>query len=91
MIAGPGVDLGIANPAVEAAGTPVLMLLSGRAVIHPATGAGELLGSPDAVGHLSNPLAAVHFRPQVSLGPPHSTRSNPKDLSKSLIRPETIG
>ena len=53
MIAGPGVDLGIANPAFEIAGTPVLMFLAGGGVIHPAARAGEPFGRPDAVGHLA--------------------------------------
>lgn len=66
VIAGPGVDLGIANAAAEAAGTPILMFLPGRGVVHPATGAGELLGSPDAVGHLVNPLTAVRFQPEAA-------------------------
>jgi hypothetical protein len=63
------VDLGIANPAIETAGTPVLMFLSGRGVVHPATRAGELLGSPDTVGHLANPLPAVHFQPMQAATP----------------------
>jgi hypothetical protein len=51
MTAGPGVDLGGTDAASETAGMLVRVLLSRRGVIHPATGAGELFGGPDAVGH----------------------------------------
>ena len=63
VAAGPGMHLSIANPAIETARALVLMFLSCRGVIHPATGAGEFFGRPDAVGHISYPLAAVRFQP----------------------------
>jgi hypothetical protein len=53
---GPGVDLGLAEHALEAAGIAemlVRMLLSRRRVIHPAFGAGELLSCPYA-SHAGN-------------------------------------
>ena len=52
--AGPGMDLGLANPAFETAGMLVRMLLSCRVVIHPATGAGEMFGGPNAACHPAN-------------------------------------
>ncbi len=52
--AGPGMDLGLANPAFETAGMLVRMLLSCRVVIHPATGAGEMFGGPYAACHPAN-------------------------------------
>jgi hypothetical protein len=54
--AGPGVDFGLAEHALEAAGIAgmlVRMLLARRSVIHPAFGAGELLGCPYA-SHAGN-------------------------------------
>ena len=51
VVTGPRVDLGIADIAVETAGTLVLTFLSCRGVIHPATGAGELFSRPYAVSH----------------------------------------
>ena len=44
-------DLGIADRAGEAAGTPVAAFFAGYGVIHPAARAGELLCGPDAVRH----------------------------------------
>jgi hypothetical protein len=70
------VDLGIANPAFEAAGTPMLVFLPGRGVIHPAARAGEYFGRPDAVGHFDIRLMAVPF---FSL----SAQVYPRDLSKT--------
>ena len=52
--AGPGVDLGLANPAFEFSGTLVGMLLSCCGVIHSATRAGKLFGGPDAVCHAAS-------------------------------------
>src|SRR3954447_12974741 len=51
IVARPGVDFGLANPAFEFAGMLVGMLLPCCGVIHPATGAGKLFGGPDAVRH----------------------------------------
>lgn len=53
---GPGVDLGLAEYALEAAGIAgmlVRVLLARRGVIHPAFGAGELLSCPYA-SHAGN-------------------------------------
>jgi hypothetical protein len=53
---GPGVDFGIAEHALEAAGIAgmlVRVLLARRGVIHPAFGAGELLSCPYA-SHAGN-------------------------------------
>jgi hypothetical protein len=47
-------DFGLANPAFEFAGTLLRMLLSGGGVVHPATVAGKLLGSPYAACHDGN-------------------------------------
>jgi hypothetical protein len=44
-------DLTRANLACEAAGIFMLMLLFGRAVIHPAFEAGKIFNGPDAVRH----------------------------------------
>jgi len=52
--AGPGVDHGPANLAVETAGMMVRMLLLGRGVTHPAIGADEIFGGPYAAGHLAD-------------------------------------
>jgi hypothetical protein len=52
VIAGPGVDLGIANPAIKAAETLVLVFFPCRGVVHPAARAGEPFGRPNAVGHV---------------------------------------
>lgn len=51
MTAGPGVNFCIADDAVEVTGTLALHFLAGRRVVHPATGAGELLECPYAVRH----------------------------------------
>jgi hypothetical protein len=51
VIAGPCVNFGIADSTFETTGTIVLMFLSRRGIIHPATGAGKLFGHPYAVGH----------------------------------------
>ena len=59
--AGPGVDLGAADPTIETTGALVLMLLLGRGVIHPAARAGKLFGRPDAVGHLLKPADGDPF------------------------------
>src|SRR5512138_847840 len=53
MIAGPDMNLGGADRAVEAAGMLVGVLLLRRRVVPAATGAGELFGRPDAVGHVA--------------------------------------
>ena len=52
--AGPGVDFGLANLAVETAGTRLVMFLFCRSVIEPAIGAGEMLDCPYAAGHSAN-------------------------------------
>jgi hypothetical protein len=61
VIAGPGVDLGVADPAFEAAGALVLVFFPRRGVIHPAARAGEDFGRPDAVGHFRYPRMRFHF------------------------------
>src|SRR5690349_21092368 len=47
----PAVNFGIADNAGETAGALALQLLLGRRIVHPATGAGELLECPYAIGH----------------------------------------
>ena len=76
VIAGPGVDLGVANPAFEAAGALMLVFLPCRGVIHSAARAGEYFGRPDAVGHFDIRLTAVPF---LSL----FVQVYPRDLSKT--------
>ena len=51
MPAGPAVDLGIANAAIETPRAPVRVFLSRRGVIHPAAFAGEFFCGPDGIGH----------------------------------------
>ena len=48
---GPGMDLGLADPAFEIAGMLVLMHFPRRGVIHSATRAGEFFCGPDAACH----------------------------------------
>ena len=49
--AGPGVDLGLADPAFEIAGMLVLVLFPRRRIIHSATGAVKFFGGPNAACH----------------------------------------
>ena len=51
LAARPAMNFGIADDASETAGALALQLFPGRRVIHPATGAGELLECPYAIGH----------------------------------------
>lgn len=51
LAARPAMNFGIADDAGETAGALALQLFPGRRVIHPATGAGELLECPYAIGH----------------------------------------
>jgi hypothetical protein len=61
------VDLGIAEAALESAGIFVRVLLFRRGIIHPATGAGEFFGCPDAVGHDANDVSLRNAIPTVAL------------------------
>lgn len=64
IVAGPSVDLDPANLAVEAAGMLVRMLLLGHGVGHPAIGAVEMFGRPNATGHPGNmPRESSIFQP----------------------------
>ena len=49
--AGPGVDLGLANPAFEIAGMLLPVLFPRCGIIHSATGAGKFFDRPDAACH----------------------------------------
>jgi hypothetical protein len=60
-------DLGLANLAFETAGMLVWMLLFGRDVVHPATGAGEIFGRPYAAGHPANMRREQDFFQSVCL------------------------
>ena len=51
IIAGPDVDLGLANLTPEIAGMLVEMLLPGRAVGQPAIGTAEIFGLPYVAYH----------------------------------------
>ena len=51
VTAGPAMHLRIADDAGETAGVLGLRFLPGRGVVHPATGAGEILCRPNAIGH----------------------------------------
>lgn len=51
MGARPGVHFGLAHPAFETARMLVRVLFARGGVIHPATGAGEFFGGPDAACH----------------------------------------
>jgi hypothetical protein len=51
MAAGPAMDLGIADAAIETPRAPVRVFLSRRGVIHPAAFAGEFFCGPDGIGH----------------------------------------
>ena len=60
-------DLGLANPAFEAASMLVWMLLFCSNIVHPATGAGEIFGRPYAACHLANMRRESDFCQPVSL------------------------
>src|SRR5579859_2462368 len=79
---GPGMDLGIADLAVETAGMLVRMLLPGRTIIHPAIGTGEFFSRPDAVGHARYPLPAVLF----SVRPDHLPKDPFEDLNRNATK-----
>jgi hypothetical protein len=49
VIAGPGVDLGLANLTLETAGMPVCVLLPGRSVGQPAIRTVKILDGPYVV------------------------------------------
>jgi hypothetical protein len=75
-------DLTRANLAGKAAGIFMLMLLFGRAVIHPAFEAGEIFCGPDAVRH-----AAIMRRAGQAIqpkSPPRSTSSYPNAGNRGL-------
>ena len=65
MAAGPVVNLGIADAAIETPRALVGVFLSRRGVIHPAAFAGEFFCGPDRVGH-----DASAMRPTILIFPP---------------------
>jgi hypothetical protein len=92
MNAGPGVDLGLANLAVETAGTRVFMFLFCRNVIEPAIGAGEMFGRPYATGHSANmrcesPIFQHRTLPQLMTHYPRKGLAPVWDLRPINLRP----
>ena len=51
VMAGPAMDLGLADTAIVTAGAFMAVLLACRGVVDPATRAGELFNRPYALGH----------------------------------------